>query len=97
MIGRTKEFRALTKTVYRNCSIYVHGNSSVLEELGQKIEYSKDLATKWNDYADTISRCILYAFYLRYYPILSDEAKRRVSDRLREEFSTISEINDYLV
>ena len=97
LIGRTKEFRALTKTVYRNCSIYVHGNSSVLEELGQKIEYSKDLATKWNDYADTISRCILYAFYLRYYPILSDEAKKRVSDRLREEFSTISEINDYLV
>lgn len=97
LIGRTKEFRALTKTVYRNCSIYVHGNSSVLEELGQKIEYSKDLATKWNDYADTISRCILYAFYLRYYPILSDEAKRRVSDRLREEFSTISEINDYLL
>lgn len=97
LTDRTKEFRALTKSVYRDCSMYVHGNCSVLEELGQKIEYSKDLVSKWNDYADTISRCILYAFYLRYYPILSDEAKRRVSDRLREEFSTISEINDYLL
>lgn len=96
LLDRTKEFRALAKTVYRNCSLYVHGNCSVLGELGQKIEFSKDLALKWNDYADTISRCILYAFYLRYYPILSDESKSKVSDRLREEFSTISEINNEL-
>ncbi len=97
LIDTAKGFRALTKSVYRNCSLYVHGNYSVLEELGQGVEYSRELSAKWNDYADTISRCILYAFYLRYYPILSEEGKRMVSDRLREEFSTIPEINEELL
>ena len=94
---RAREFRALTKTVYRNCSLYVHGNNSVLAELGQNIGYKDTLTEKWNDYADTVSRCILYAFYLRYYLSLPDKEKTQVSDRLREEFSTISEINDELL
>lgn len=94
---RAREFRALTKSVYRDCSLYVHGNNSVLAELGQSIEYKEILAAKWNDYADTISRCILYAFYMRYYQTLSKEGKAQVSVRLREEFSTIAEINDELL
>lgn len=94
---RAREFRALTKSVYRNCSLYVHGNNSVLAELGQNIEYKEALTAKWNDYADTVSRCILYAFYLRYYFILSNDEKAKVSERLREEFSTIQEINEELL
>ena len=89
-------FLQQTKTVYRDCSVYVHGNPSAIDKLGEKFEYNEELADLWNNYADTVARCILYAFMLRYWKILAPEQKDIVRDRLFEEFSSTDTIKDFL-
>lgn len=91
-----KTFRKLTKDVYRECSEYVHGNPGAINEIGHKIEYNEDLAMKWNDLADTVARCILYCYMMRYWNGLNNDQKIKVIERLREEFSTTEVIKDYL-
>lgn len=91
-----KTFRKITKDVYRECSEYVHGNPKAIKELGSKIEFSGSLAEKWNDIADTIARCILYCFMMRYWNTLDSKQKSMLIDRLREEFSATDVIKNYL-
>ena len=91
-----KIFRAQTKTVYRECSEFVHGNPKALDCLSGTIAYSQEVAAKWNNCADTVARCILYAFLMRYWKFLSDEQRAEVTDRLKDEFSTTDIIKDYL-
>ena len=94
--GNAKAFRALTKNVYRDCSEFVHGNPIALGSLGDKIDYCEDVVVKWNDCADTVARCILYAFMMRYWMFLNEEQRSVVQERLREEFSTTDIIKEYL-
>lgn len=91
-----KVFRAQTKTVYRECSEFVHGNPKALDSLSDTIKYSEEVAAKWNNCADTVARCILYAFLMRYWKFLSDEQRAEVVERLKDEFSTTDIIKDYL-
>lgn len=83
-----KSFRSQTSKVYRNCSEYVHGNPNVINEIGTTIDFSESVAEKWNEYADTIARCILYAFMMRYWKFLNNSQKALVVERLKEEFSS---------
>lgn len=89
-------FRSQTKNVYRECSEYVHGNPYVIQQLGNKMEYSEELSKRWNDSADTIARCILYAFMMRYWKSLSEEQKEPLRSRLTEEFSSTDIIKDFI-
>ncbi len=89
-------FRSQTKNVYRECSEYVHGNPYVIQQLGDKMEYSEELSKRWNDSADTIARCILYAFMMRYWKSLSEGQKEPLHSRLREEFSTTDVIKEFI-
>lgn len=89
-------FRSQTKNVYRECSEYVHGNPHVIQQLGNKMEYSEELSKCWNESADTIARCILYAFMMRYWKSLSDEQKEPLRSRLTEEFSSTDTIKDFI-
>lgn len=91
-----KVFRAQAKAVYRECSEFVHGNPKALKSLGETIEYSEEIAVKWNNCADTVARCILYAFMMRYWNFLIEEQRAEVVERLKEEFSTTDIIKDYL-
>ena len=91
-----KGFRAQTKAVYRECSEFVHGNPNALSNLGDTIDYSESIASQWNNCADTVARCILYAFMVRYWHFLSEESKVIVVERMREEFSTTDTIKDFL-
>lgn len=91
-----KGFRSLTASVYRNCSEFVHGNPDAIEEIGLTIDFSPRIAEKWNDYADTIARCILYAFFMRYWNFIKDEQKKEVLERVKEEFSTTDTLKDYI-
>lgn len=92
----SKTFRRLSKNVYRECSEYVHGNPNVIQEMGAKIEYSEKISSHWTDCADTISRCILYAFMMRYWKSLSKEQQEMLIERLREEFSSTDIIKNYI-
>lgn len=94
--GTAKVFRTLTKSVYRECSEFVHGNPKAIERLGGTIDYSEEVVAKWNDCADTVARCILYAFMMRYWSFLKGEQRSVVIERLKEEFSTTDIIKDYL-
>lgn len=91
-----KTFRSLTQMVYRNCSEFVHGNPNAINELGKTIDFSESVAAKWNDYADTIARCILYAFMMRYWNFLNDSKKQCVKERLSEEFSATDILKNYI-
>ena len=89
-------FQSQTKNVYRECSEFVHGNPHVIQQLGDKLEYSEELSKRWNDSADTIARCILYVFMMRYWKSLSEEQKEPLLSRLKEEFSTTEIIKDFI-
>ena len=91
-----KSFRAQTKAVYRECSEYVHGNPLAIDKVGLTIDYSEEVVRKWNDCADTVARCILYAFMMRYWCFLNEGQREQVVERLREEFSTTDILKDYL-
>lgn len=91
-----KTHRGVAKMVYRECSEYVHGNPHVLDAIGQTIDFSEALAAKWNDCADTVARCILYAFMMRYWNTLEENQKNVVCDRLKEEFSKSDVIKDFI-
>lgn len=94
--GAAKAFRAQTKKVYRECSEFVHGNPTALKSLGETIDYSEEVASKWNDCADTVARCILYAFMMRYWLFINEDQRGIVIERLREEFSTTDIIKEFL-
>lgn len=94
--GAAKVFRAQTRAVYRECSEFVHGNPNTIECLGETIEYSEKVATKWNNCADTVARCILYAFMMRYWKFLNEMQRTEVEERLKDEFSTTDIIKENL-
>ena len=89
-------FLQQTKAVYRECSEYVHGNPGAIDKLGDKFEYKEELADAWNNNADTVARCILYAFMMRYWNDLTTDQKDNVRDRLYDEFSSTDTIKDFL-
>lgn len=91
-----KSFRALTITVYRNCSEYVHGNPHAIKSVGFNIDYSAPVVIKWNDFADTVARCVLYAFFMRYWHFINADKKETVIERIRSEFSATDIIKDYI-
>ena len=86
----------MTKNVYRECSEYVHGNPHVIQKLGEKLDYSEELSKQWNENADTIACCILYAFMMRYWNSLNEQQREPLLIRLREEFSATDVIKDYI-
>ena len=90
------QFRSMTKNVYRECSEYVHGNPHVIQKLGEKLDYSEELSKQWNENADTIACCILYAFMMRYWNSLNEQQREPLLIRLREEFSATDVIKDYI-
>ncbi len=89
-------FLGQTSMVYRECSEFVHGNPEAIRKVGLSIDYSEELVTKWNDCADTVARCILYAFMMRYWCFIESVDKSKVIDRIRDEFSTTDIINDLI-
>lgn len=89
-------FLSQTSTVYRECSEYVHGNPEAIHKVGLSIDYSEELANKWNDCADTVARCILYAFMMRYWHFIEPSDKSKVIDRIRDEFSATDNIKDFI-
>ena len=91
-----KSFRSQTKKVYRDCSEYVHGNPNALDSIGFTIDYSEEIVARWNDCADTVARCILYVFMVRYWLFLSDNQRDVVIDRMREEFGSTDIVKNYL-
>ena len=52
--------------------------------------------TAYNEFADTIIRCILYAFVMRYWKFLPENSKDIVRLRVEEEFSTTDILKDFI-
>ena len=63
---------------------------------GQNNEFALDVTEKWNEFADTIIRCILYAFVMRYWKFLPENSKDIVRLRVEEEFSTTDILKDFI-
>lgn len=96
IVDSAKTFRSLTSKVYRNCSEFVHGNPRAIDQIGQNNEFSLVVTEKWNEFADTIIRCILYAFVMRYWNFLPENSKDIVRLRVEEEFSTTDILKDFI-
>lgn len=96
IVDSAKTFRSLTSKVYRNCSEFVHGNPRAIDQIGQNNEFSLDVTEKWNEFADTIIRCILYAFVMRYWKFLPENSKDIVRLRVEEEFSATDILKDFI-
>lgn len=96
IVDSAKAFRSLTSKVYRNCSEFVHGNPNAINEIGQNNDFSESVTEKWNEYADTIIRCILYALVMRYWKFLPESSKNIVRTRVEEEFSTTDILKEFI-
>lgn len=85
-------FSAITLKVYRECSEYVHGNKSIIDQLPSSLEYSEKLFSDWNLKADTIKRIILFTLCLRYLKHLKSDGVKKIENSITEELKSISPI-----
>ena len=85
-------FKAITQKVYRECSEFVHGNSSVIEKIPETLIYSEELFNEWQEKADIIKRIILFTFCLRYLKTLTKDEIEVVENSLAEEFKSSAPI-----
>jgi hypothetical protein len=91
-----KHYLTIGKKVYRECSEYVHGNTSTQDRVPKKLEYSEELCKEWHEKADTIKDVVLFAFCLRYLPYLSAEQKGIVEQSVLDNLSHIEPIRSLL-
>lgn len=65
------QFLAISETVYRECSEYVHGNMSTHGKLDEPINFDKEQLIEWADRLCSIRTTVLFLFTARYSSFLS--------------------------
>lgn len=61
-----KQFAAISETVYRECSEFVHGNAGTHAILPAEIAFNGDVHLAWCEKAATMRQAIVFAFAARY-------------------------------
>lgn len=62
----SRQYCAIAKTAYRECSEFVHGNIHTFEDTKQPINFDQIKLLNWLGRADAIYTCFLFAFCSRY-------------------------------
>ncbi|KIC41911.1 hypothetical protein RA27_00395 [Ruegeria sp. ANG-R] len=86
------QYRSLAKTLYRECSEFVHGNRQSYEGIDTEISYNPDVLEAWADRADTARLIVKFAFICRHLRDASAEVKNELEDLVLEGFGDLAPI-----
>ena len=90
---RSMELSNIARTVYRECSEYIHGNFSKMECLPEQNEFSQDLLSRYVDHFETISYLLSVCLVIRFKEkILKDGLLGNLEDAIMHNISMLPEI-----
>ena len=86
------QYFMLAKTVYRECSEYVHGNPATHEEPMLRTSYDPAKVRDFHDKVSTVRLCVLFQFVARYLRELKATQKQSIEHVILDAFGTLPEI-----
>lgn len=89
-----KQYAALAKSVYRECSQYVHGNAKTHTRSDLELGFRKDLFGIWHEHADTVMLCTKFAYFARYLPHLPTVQKDGLEHLALESLGHLNFVQD---
>lgn len=84
--------QTLARSVYRECSEYVHGNYEVMQETPLHITYKEELFNSFIDKADSVAYLITFAMTIRFWDILKGDFLTVMEPAIMSYLGTIPEI-----
>ncbi len=90
--GHGASLQTLARTVYRECSEYVHGNYEVMQETPLQVEYREQLFDSFIDKADSVAYLITFALTIRFWDNLKGTFLTTMETPIMSYLSTIPEI-----
>lgn len=85
----------LARSVYRQCSEFVHGNPTSVLPLPSNLSYSAEAFSKWHDLADTVRYVIRFALAMRYLPEFSPSQLSSIERHVTESLSHLDPIRSF--
>lgn len=79
-----RQYAAIAKNAYRECSEFVHGNFNTHTNLEAPLGYHRETALAWIERAESVRLCVLFAFTARYVEHISQEARDSVESLILE-------------
>lgn len=92
LMSYRNQYMGLARSVYRECSEYVHGNPVTHEDVSVVVSYDADRAQSFHDKVETVRLCILFLFVSRYLSELSPGDLAVVEPIVLESFGSLPEI-----
>lgn len=89
-------YRALAKSLYRECSECVHGNTPRQIPLPGSLEFKQETFDIWNSEAAHVALVTHFALSLRYFKELSSDSLDRLESCLNDRLGHIEEIRQIL-
>jgi hypothetical protein len=89
-------FGSDAKTVYRNCSQFIHGKTVATGRLPRTVTYRSDILSDWCRNAESAATCVLYLLYCRYADELLPDDDGQLADTLDHSFSHLSSVRTTL-
>jgi hypothetical protein len=92
MTEHCDQYRSLAKTLYRECSEFVHGNRQSFDEIDHQIAYNADNLIAWADRADTARLLVKFAFVSRHLKNASIDTINGLEAMVLEDFGTLAAV-----
>lgn len=87
-----RQFSAISESVYRECSEYVHGNAGTHALLPGEIAFDEDAHLAWCDKSAAMRQAIVFAFAARYLNYVSPEGMRRMESVIVDVIGYLSPV-----
>ncbi len=91
---RIHQYRNIAKSLYRECSEYVHGNPKTHLSLPKQLIYDQTTFLLWKNKLETIKLLFIYTFVLRYGPTLPSEKREKISGTILKSVGHLQETRD---
>lgn len=85
-------FRAISKSLYRELSECIHGNVPIKIPLPSSLEYNKEVFELWHEKARLVRLVVLFCFALRFLRSVSSTSRHLVVDSLSDQLGHIDAI-----
>ena len=89
------QYATIARTIYRECSEYVHGNYSTQQGL-TTLEFDHDLFLKWENRADSAKLVVSFLFCIRYLKSLDETQKNTLEMAIIDSVGHIAQIRSII-
>lgn len=87
------QYRTMAKTLYRECSEYVHGNSESYNGIEGEIRVQFEALDEWLERSDTARLIVKFCLVLRFITHADTAVKSEIEDVILEDFSHVTAIS----